>query len=163
MTHSSSFRYSEHAPEASSGARSSEVRVRYFDPVTGEPCDSKPMPLSKQREQMESVRERDAKRRKAEAEAAEIMRKMKERKQAEKAERKREAERKKRAAPKPAPSKAKRDGRTKPVLVDGVLYGSATAAAEAIGANFSHFCAVLRSGGGRCKGHRIEFARWEGE
>ena len=157
MTHSSSFRYSEHSPEAPSGARSSGVRVRYFDPVTGEPCDSKPEPLSKQREQMESVRERDAKRRKAEQEAAEIMRKMAERKKAEQAERKRKAEPK----PVPVPRNGKRDGRTKPVLVDGVLFESATEAAKSIGANFSHFCAVLRNGGGKCKGHRIEFARWE--
>lgn len=27
---------------------SGPVRVRYFDPLTGEPCDQKPMPRSKQ-------------------------------------------------------------------------------------------------------------------
>ena len=157
MTHSSSYRYLEYAPEAPSGARSSEVRTRYFDPATGEPCDSKPVPLSKQRERAESVRERDAKRRAAEREAAEIMRKMAERKKAER----KQAERKKKDKPKPA--KEKRDRRAKPVLVDGVLFDSATEAAKHIGANLSHFCAVLRNGGGKCKGHRIEFARWEDE
>lgn len=159
MTHSSGYRYSEHAPEASSGARSSEVRVRYFDPMTGEPCDKKPTPLSKQKKHMESVRERDAKQRKAEQEAAESMRRMAERKKAEQAERKRKAEPK----PVPVPRNGKRDGRANPVLVDGVLFESATEAAKSISANLSHFCAVLRSGGGRCKGHRIEFARWEEE
>lgn len=47
--HQSRIRYSPYTVEATgcgwSDGRSGEVRVSYFDPKTGEPCDSKPEPL----------------------------------------------------------------------------------------------------------------------
>lgn len=43
MTHKSDFAYGARPlPEPHSGARSGEVRVRYFDPVTGRPCERRP-------------------------------------------------------------------------------------------------------------------------
>ena len=43
MTHKSDFAYgAPPLPEPHSGARSGEVRVRYFDPVTGRPCERRP-------------------------------------------------------------------------------------------------------------------------
>ena len=43
MTHKSDFAYgAPPLPEPHSGARSGEVRVRYFDPVTGRPCKRRP-------------------------------------------------------------------------------------------------------------------------
>ena len=49
MTHRSSFAYgAPQLPEPHSGARSGEVRVSYFDPVTGRPCRRKPAPRSAQ-------------------------------------------------------------------------------------------------------------------
>lgn len=43
MTHKSDFAYGARPlPELHSGARSGEVRVRYFDPVTGRPRERRP-------------------------------------------------------------------------------------------------------------------------
>lgn len=43
MTHKSDFAYGARSmAEPHSGARSGEVRVRYFDPVTGRPCKRRP-------------------------------------------------------------------------------------------------------------------------
>ena len=51
MTHKSSVRYGAGQPvESHSGGRSGPVRVRYFDPVTGEPCAEKPVPLGKRKQ-----------------------------------------------------------------------------------------------------------------
>lgn len=119
------------------------VRVRYFDPRTGEPCDTKPEPLKSDRTGID-VFERDAKRAKDEKEAAEIMRSMKERKNAEQKAK--------------AEARRKSGGNRKPVLVDGVLFKTSDAAAREIGTTPAYISTVLNNGGGMCKGRTIKFA-----
>ena len=116
------------------------VRVRYFDPRTGEPCDTKPEPLKSDRTGID-VFERDAKRIKDEEEAAAIMRNMKERKKAIQRER------------------AKANGRKKAVLVDGKRFESMIAAAKEIGTTQAYICTVLKSGGGTIKGRSVQLAK----
>ena len=136
MTHTSQVKYGRVPHELHSGAKSGEVRTRYFDPVTGEPCDTKPKPRAKK--QQPTVYERDAKLAQERKEATEIMQKM--------------AERKKPKAPKGT----KENKRA--VLVDGVLFESVTVAAQEIGTTPQWLGHVLKSGVGTCKGRTIQFA-----
>ena len=88
MTHISQFKYSPSFADYVSAGKSSEVRVRYFDPRTGEPCDEKPSPLCSNHEEQTSY-ERNAKRMADIEEAAEIMRNMQKRKEAKRKTQKR--------------------------------------------------------------------------
>ena len=139
MTHHSSYRYGPALSEPPSTGRSSEVRVSYFDPVTGEPCATKPKPLDKKAEPKKSAYEKYAQRRAAEDEAAEIVRNMKERHANEARERHRARYR-------------------RPVLVEGKLYESVTAAAKAVGTTPQHLGTTLNSGKRALKGKSIAFA-----
>lgn len=56
--HSTTFRYGGAAMQREHVGRwpdgmSPEVRVRYFDPATGEPCDEKPVPAKRAKRRME--------------------------------------------------------------------------------------------------------------
>lgn len=147
MTHSSVYRekYNTLLDGGKSYAKSSPVRVSYFDPRTGEPCDTKPEPLSKAEKTKKSRAERDAERMEAQSEAAEIMRNMEERKRQKRDKTLREnANRQKR-----------------PVLVDGVRFESIKAAAREVGTDPKWLRQVLKGGIGKCKGREIEFAESE--
>ena len=146
MTHESRYRLSAAVPDRPSGSRSGEVRVSYFDPVTGEPCESKPKPRAKQIVEKESSAERDRRYRKAQAEAAEIMRGMKDRKRRDMAAHGRTGD---------AKCRNRKAGR--PVLVDGVRFGSIHDAAMEMG---TYDMALVRAikGSGVCKGRRVAFA-----
>ena len=64
--HALSYRYDE--PAARGGrvrsgypdGMSPKVRVRYFDPATGEPCDEKPVPAKRAKKRMEDQEKRAA-------------------------------------------------------------------------------------------------------
>lgn len=126
--HTSSMRYGP----VLGGARdrmlpSSEVRVRYFDPRTGEPCDEKPEPLGTDRiaeriAARDAWAERDGLHRAAVDEAAAV-----------------------RAA---AAARTARKGgrRPRPVVVDGVTHPSVNAAARAMGCAPSHLSKKLNAG-----------------
>lgn len=98
------------------------VRTRYFDPRTGEPCDSRPEPLRREKGR-ETVEERNAaiaKRERDEKEAREISEAMR-----------------RRAGLKPDGARfpsmragGRNGGRPRPVVVDGRLFPSVAAAAE---------------------------------
>ena len=128
------------------------VRVSYFDPVTGEPCDSKPEPRKRERKTLD-VRAREAGMRAAVKEAREIEDNMRKRVYREKYHRRQQElrEGKRRAG-------GHNGGVKRPVLVDGVLYESVTAAAEACGASQCWLMQRLKGGAGTCKGHAVEFA-----
>lgn len=141
MTHMSSYRYGAALLDQSSNGRSSEVRVSYFDPVTGEPCETKPKPLIKKAEPKKSAHERYAQRKADEAEAAEIMRNMRNRK-----------------ARKPRTDAVRQGGRKRPVLVDGVRFESVTDAAAEIGTSDQYLGKVLLNGKSKIKGRSVSFA-----
>ncbi len=123
--HTSSMRYGP----VLGGARdrmlpSSEVRVRYFDPRTGEPCDEKPEPLGTDRiaeriAARDAWAERDGLHRAAVDEAAAVR----------------------------AAAAARTGGRRpRPVVVDGVTHPSVNAAARAMGCAPSHLSKKLNAG-----------------
>lgn len=126
------------------------VRVSYFDPRTGDPCDSKPEPLRREKGR-ETVEERNAaiaKREREEKEAREISDAMR-----------------KRAGLKPdgarRPSRragGRNGGRPRPVVVDGRLFPSVAAAAEDVGLTAQHLGSRLRGGPCTVKGRRAAFA-----
>lgn len=145
MTHKSSFRYAQLVPEARSGACSSEVRVSYFDPLTGEPCDERPVPRRTQRAEMTRA-QREAARRAAIAEGEAIMEGM---------------QRRRAAQPRRLAGAPAHGGRKRAVLVDGAEYESVTAAAKAIGTSEQHLGKRLRAGAGKVKGHTVAFAEEE--
>lgn len=122
-----------------SGACSGPVRVSYFDPRTGEPCETKPEPLRAPKPCAESAAERDARHRAAVAEAMGISERM-------------------RARRKGGGSKGGRRGFRRAVLVDGLRYESVMLAAEAVGCRGPYLCTVLRSGGTTVKGHAVAYA-----
>lgn len=122
-----------------SGATSGPVRVSYFDPRTGEPCETKPEPLREPKPCAESAAVRDAKHRAAVAEAMGISERMKARR-------------------KGGAAKGGRRGYRRAVLVDGMRYESVMLAAEAAGCNCTYLCTVLRSGGATVKGHAVAYA-----
>ena len=143
MTHESAYKYGYLSEDYGSCSKSGKVRISYFDPMTGEPCDSKPKPRSETlKERKLTSCERLAERIRAEEEAAEIMRNMAERR---KAERKQAANKKKR-----------------PVKVDDAWFESVAAAASEVGTSPEWLCHVLKNGASECKGRRIEFAESEG-
>lgn len=141
MTHHSSYRYGAALSEPPSTGRSSEVRVSYFDPVTGEPRATKPKPLDKKAEPKKSAYEKYVQRRAAEDEAAEIMRNMRNRK-----------------ARKPRTDAVRQGGRKRPVLVDGVRFESVTDAAAEIGTSDQYLGKVLLNGKSKIKGRSVSFA-----
>ena len=128
------------------------VRVRYFDPETGEPCDSKPEPRRRERKTLD-VRAREAEQRAAVKEAREIEDGMRKRAYREKYHRRQQELRE---------GKGRTGGRNggvkRPVTVDGVLYESVKAAAEACGASDSWLAQRLKGGCGTCEGHAVAFA-----
>ena len=143
MTHLSSFRYGESLKEPPTERRGcSEVRVSYFDPRTGKPCDEKPKPLRIQREPKQTAQERVTERIEQEREAAEIAANMKAR---------REKERRKKPV-----NGFGRSGR--PVLVDGALFPSVTAAANEVGVDAAYLGKQLRAGAKQVHGRTVEFA-----
>ena len=92
---------------------SGPVRVSYFDPRTGEPCDEKPEPL-KRKAARKTPRQLSEERAAAEREGAEIAERM--------------------AARRAKPRKRAESGRSKkPVVVDGVRYASQAEASAATG------------------------------
>lgn len=121
--HTSSMRYGP----VLGGARdrtlpSSEVRVRYFDPRTGEPCDEKPEPLG-----TDGIAERIAAR-DAWAEGDGLHRAAVDEAAA-------------------AARTARKGGRRpRPVVVDGVTHPSVNAAARAMGCAPSHLSKKLNAG-----------------
>lgn len=147
MTHTSVYRekYNTLLDSGKSYAKSSPVRVSYFDPRTGEPCEEKPEPLTKAEKAKKSRAERDAERIKAEAEATEIMRNMEERKNA-----------KRRKSQQDSAKRWKR-----PVFVDGVLFESVKAASMEVGTSPEWLGLMLRNGVSECKGKSIKFAESE--
>ena len=130
------------------------VRVRYFDPVTGEPCDSKPEPRKRTRKAPDPE-ERNAAMRahtKAVDEAREVQEAMNRRKREAKSEARRERQRK------AYRTGGHNGGVKRPVLVDGVRYESVKAAAEACGSSQCWLMQRLKGGDGTCKGHAVAFA-----
>lgn len=138
MTHTSSYRYGAPMLEpAAECRRSSDVRVRYFDPMTGEPCATKPKPLRKQKQQELTAEEKYRQRKEAEREAAEIMENMRNRRRK---------------------SSWSTWGRKRAVLVDGVLFESVTKAAEEVGTSATYLGKAISAGQEYVKGHRVAFA-----
>lgn len=149
MTHLSSFRYNPSVldrPEE--GGRSSEVRVRYFDPATGEPRGEKPEPLARRAEKEPGPHERDERRRAAEAEAAEIAEAMRRRRRA--------------AGGGGSRTGGAVGGRKRPVLVDGALFESVAAAAAEVGTTPQNLGRALLDGRGSVKGRAVRFAEAAG-
>ena len=126
------------------------VRTRFFDPRTGEPCDSRPEPLRREKGR-ETVEERNAaiaKRERDEMEAREISDAMRKR-----------AGLKPDGARRPSRSAGGRNGgRPRPVVVDGRLFPSVAAAAEEVGLTAQHLGSRLRGGPCTVKGRRAAFA-----
>ena len=141
MTHLSSFRYGEKLKEKPTVSRGyGKVRISYFDPVTGKPCNEKPEPLHVQRERRQTAAERFEQHQRGVAEAAEIAANMK----------RRNAKERRAKGCKGYPGRA--------VLVDGELFKSVTAAAEEIGVHNSYLSKQLLAGAKQCHGRMIEFA-----
>lgn len=139
--HTSSLRYGPILGAGNDRALpSSEVRVRYFDPRTGEPCERKPRPLGRDRAAeriaaRDAWAERDRAYRSAVDEAARV--------QAEAAARR---------------SSQRRGGRRpRPVVVDGVAHPSVNAAARAIGCAPSHLSRKLNEGAVEHMGHSVRY------
>lgn len=126
------------------------VRVSYFDPRTGEPCESRPEPIRREKGR-ETVEERNAaiaKRERDEKEAREISDAMRKR-----------AGLKPDGARRPSRSAGGRNGgRPRPVVVDGRLFPSVAAAAEEVGLTAQHLGSRLRCGPCTVKGRRAAFA-----
>lgn len=126
------------------------VRVSYFDPRTGEPCDSRPEPIRREKGRA-TVEERNAeiaKRERDEKEAREISEAMR-----------------KRAGLKPDGARlpsmragGRNGGRPRPVVVDGRLFPSVAAAAEEVGLTAQHLGRRLRGGPCTVNGRRVAFA-----
>lgn len=115
------------------------VRVSYFDPRTGEPCDGKPEPLKRERRRA-TAEERNAairKRESDEREAREIAHKM---------------------ALRRVGTGGHNGGQKRPVIVDGIRYESVAAASIAVGVSSQYLGSRLRRGATECKGCAIEFA-----
>lgn len=126
------------------------VRVSYFDPRTGEPLDHRPEPLRRE-QRRETVEERNAsiaERERDEKEAREISEAMR-----------RRAGLKPDGAPWPGRRAGGRNGgRPRPVVVDGRLFPSVSAAAEEVGLTAQHLGTRLRGGPCTVKGRRAAFA-----
>lgn len=139
MTHLSKFKYGVSIREPLTSCRgSSEVRVRYFDPVTGEPCDEKPKPLKARRKEALTAQQAVEKRRRDEEEAARIVAEMKARKR------------------KPLRGKSPhKNGRS--VMVDGVVYPSINEAGRATGIDGRYLGKRLREGKQTASGHDVRF------
>ena len=128
----------------------SPVRTSFFDPRTGEPCESRPKPFRREKGR-ETAEERNAaiaKREWDEKEAREISEAMR-----------------RRAGLKPDgarwPSRragGRNGGRPRPVVVDGRLFPSVAAAAEEVGLTAQHLGRRLRGGPCTVNGRRAAFA-----
>ena len=138
----------ENPPESLNGP----VRVRYFDPETGEPRDTKPQPLPRRRAESDpearnaAMRERE----RAVDEGRELQAAMDRRKKQARYERQKQA--------RGTHTGGHNGGVKRPVLVDGVRYESVKAAAEACGASQCWLMQRLKGGAGTCKGHAVAFA-----
>lgn len=136
----------ENPPESLNGP----VRVSYFDLATGEPCDGKPEPLRREMKRT-SVEERNAaqrERERGEREAREISDAMRRRTGLKPDGTRRQGKR-----------AVGRDGAWKrPVVVDGRLFPSVTAAAEEVGTTPQHLGTRLRRGPCKVKGRAVAFA-----
>ena len=128
------------------------VRVRYFDPLTGEPCDRKPEPRKRERKALDA-RAREAELRNAVKKAREIEDNMRKRVYREKYHRRQQElhDGRKRTG-------GHNGGVKRPVLVDGVRYESVKSAAEACGSSQCWLMQRLKGGAGTCKGHAVAFA-----
>lgn len=144
MTHTSKFRYglSMREPLTISGG-CSEVRVSYFDPATGKPCDEKPDPIKAKRKRPDAKKANDE-RMEAIQEAERIMAEMRAR------------NRRKKPLCGPFPHK---NGRA--VIVDGVRYPSINAAAKAMGVDGKYLGKRMREGAQIVGGCNVEFAEVE--
>lgn len=126
------------------------VRTRFFDPRTGEPCETRPEPIRREKGRA-TVEERNAeiaKRERDEKEAREISEAMR-----------------KRAGLKPDGARlpsmragGRNGGRPRPVVVDGRLFPSVAAAAEEVGLTAQHLGRRLRGGPCTVNGRRVAFA-----
>lgn len=140
MTHTSRFRYGAAVLDPPSVGRSSELRVSYFDPATGEPCDEKPNPLKRKHAEALTAQQAVEKRQREEAEAAQIMADMKARYRRRK----------------PLCGKfPHKNGRS--VMVDGVVYPSINAAGRAMGVDGYYLGKRLREGKQKVSGHDVRF------
>lgn len=139
MTHISAFRLGGPLVQTPCVGKCGEVRIGYFDPRTGEPCDTKPEPL-RRTDAKPSSYEAQIRRKAAEAEAAEIERGMRERNA-------------KRGRP-----YGEAHHRSRPVLVDGVVYPTVGAAALYLETPAQYLGSILRNGRRTFKGHSIGFA-----
>ena len=119
------------------------VRVRYFDPLTGEPRDKPVGKIKRKNETCATKRANSEKRTKAEREAQAIARR-------EARHRAKAAAAKEKQSVKPI---RKRNGQH--VLVDGVEYCSMRLAAEACGGYLPGIQAAFRNGCGVYLGHTI--------
>ena len=140
MTHTSKFRYGSAIVDPPSAGRSSELRVSYFDPATGEPCEEKPKPLKRKHADALTTQQAVEKRQRDEAEAAQIMADMKARNRRRK----------------PLCGKfPHKNGRS--VMVDGVVYPSINAAGRAVGVDGQYLGKRLREGRRTVSGHDVRF------
>lgn len=119
------------------------VRVSYFDPVTGEPCESKPEPRKREEPKID-LRAWRAAQRAAYAEAREVEDGMRKRRQREKYHRQKE--------------QRQASARGRAVVVDGVRHGSVIDAATSIGVSYRWLLQRLKSGERTCKGHEVAYA-----
>ena len=140
MTHTSKFRYGAAIVNPPSAGKSSELRVSYFDPATGEPCEEKPKPLKRRHAEAMTAQQAVEKRQREEAEAAQIMADMK--------------ARNKRRKP-PCGKLPNKNGRS--VMVDGVVYPSINAAGRAMGVDGYYLGKRLREGKQKVSGHDVRF------
>lgn len=128
------------------------VRVSYFDPTTGEPCDAKPEPRKRAKKAIDA-RAQEAEQHAARKEAREIEDNMRKRVYREKYHRRQQELREGKRH-----TGGHNGGVKRPVVVDGVLYESVKAAAEACGSSQSWLMQRLKGGDGTCKGHAVAFA-----
>lgn len=128
------------------------VRVRYFDPATGEPCDSKPEPKPRRGKESDPEARNAAMR--AHARAVDEARGV----QAAMDDRKRKARNERQRLARGRRTGGRNGGARRPVVVDGALYGSVAAAADAVGTTPEWLGQRLKGGACTCKGHAVEFA-----
>ena len=140
MTHTSRFRYGVAVLDPPSVEKSSELRVSYFDPATGEPCEEKPKPLKRRHAEAMTAQQAVEKRQREEAEAAQIMADMQ--------------ARNKRRKP-PCGKLPHKNGRS--VMVDGVVYPSINAAGREMGVDGYYLGKRLREGKQKVSGHDVRF------
>lgn len=145
MTHVSTLRFGALRYDEPSGAKSSEVRISYFDPLTGEPCESKPKPRPAKAQPTLTALDRDRIKEAERKEAADIMKAMAERKKSKS---------------EPKSRKGVRVGgrAARPVLVDGVRYETIGAAANVLGVSVQYAHKSISNGKTIIRGRTVAFA-----